>query len=133
MKPRKIMGHEAIASETAVQSAVRLRAAQLGMRLWRNNVGVLKDSRGVPVRFGLANDSKALNSVLKSADLVGWETITITPDMVGQRIARVLSVECKPAGWVYTGDSHEEAQKRWRDLINEAGGRAMFAAGPDCL
>jgi hypothetical protein len=121
-------------SETAVQAAVRLEAARRGMRLWRNNVGALLDSRGVPVRYGLANDSKQLNQMIKSADLVGWEVVRITPDMVGTYIARVLSVECKPEGWAFNpNDAHEVAQKAWADLINRDGGRALFATGADCL
>ncbi len=79
-------------------SEVRLRAAELGYHLFRNNVGQLLDKEGRPVRFGLANDSKALNKALKSGDLIGWETITITPDMVGQRVARFLSVEVNAGG-----------------------------------
>ncbi len=127
---REDAGH----SETHVQSEMRLRAAATGKRLWRNNVGVLKDINGRPVRYGLANDSKALNAVLKSGDLVGWETVVITPDMVGKKIARFLSVECKPEFWHYNPkDAHEVAQKRWADMVNEDGGRAIFATGAHCL
>ena len=66
-------------SEAAVQAAVRLEAARKGVRLFRNNVGALVDSRGVPVRYGLANDSKQLNEVMKSADLIGWRPLLIEP------------------------------------------------------
>ena len=51
-------------SEAAVSNDVRLVAARAGTRLWRNNVGVLEDKTGRPVRSGLANDSKALNGML---------------------------------------------------------------------
>lgn len=122
------------ASESRIMSLVRLRAAELGRRLFRNNVGVLKDANGRPVRYGLANDSKDLNQRLKSADLVGWETIIITPDMVGQRVARFLSVECKAQGWRFNpNDPHEAAQMRWANMVNEAGGRAVFATGPEVI
>jgi hypothetical protein len=122
------------ASESRVVSMVRLRAAALGRRLWRNNVGQLLDANGRPVRYGLANESKALNARLKSGDLIGFETITITPDMVGQRVARFLSVECKAEGWKYNPkDEHEAAQMRWANMVNEAGGRAIFATGPENL
>lgn len=122
------------ASESRVQSLVRLEAAQKGKQLFRNNVGAMKDANGVPVRYGLANDSKKLNEELKSGDLIGWETIVVTPDMVGQRIARVLSVECKHEGWTPNyADEHENAQRRWAALVNEAGGRALIVNSPGSL
>lgn len=117
------------ASESRVQSLVRLEASQFDTKLWRNNVGVLLDATGRPVRYGLANDSAALNRVLKSGDLIGWRTIIVTPDMVGRRIARFVSRECKPEGWRYTGTEREVAQLAWADLINAAGGDAAFATG----
>lgn len=115
-------------SEAAVQASVRVEASQKGMRLFRNNVGALKDARGVPVRYGLANDSAALNARIKSGDLIGWETVTITPEMVGQHIARFLSVECKEEGWQFTGTPREEAQQAWAHLVLAAGGRALFVS-----
>ncbi len=113
-------------SEARVLSEVRLRAAELGYRLFRNNVGQLLDKDGRPVRFGLANDSKALNATLKSGDLIGFETLTITPDMVGQRIARFLSVEVKAEDWRPDNSDRYAAQLRWVELVNNAGGRARI-------
>lgn len=122
------------ASESRVQSLVRIEAADKRKRLFRNNVGELKDANGVPVRYGLANDSKALNAELKSADLIGWESILITPDMVGQTIARFLSVECKAEDWKPRAKSpHEIAQRRWADMVNAAGGRALIVNAPGSL
>jgi hypothetical protein len=116
-------------SELAVQADVRLEAAEKHKRLFRNNVGAASDRHGRPIRYGLANDSKALNKVIKSGDLIGWETIVITPDMVGQPIARFLSIECKPEGWTPSAnDEHEQAQRRWADMVNAAGGRALFVS-----
>jgi hypothetical protein len=70
-------------SEAAVQSLVRLEAVKSGARLWRNNVGALLDDRGVPVRYGLANDTKRLNETVKSGDLIGWRAVIVTPRHVG--------------------------------------------------
>ncbi len=53
-------------SETAMSNLVRINAAKVGILAWRNNVGVLNDERGVPVRFGLCNDTKKLNTNIKS-------------------------------------------------------------------
>lgn len=116
-------------SEAAVQSVVRLEAARYGVRLWRNNVGALKDERGVPVRYGLANDSKELNRVIKSGDLIGWRKTLITPDMVGRHVAVFVSREIKEAGWRYKADQHEQAQLRWAQLVIADGGDAKFATG----
>ena len=109
---------------------VRLGASLMGSVLCRNNVGVLKDSRGIPVRYGLANESKAQNSYLKSSDYIGWSKVTITPDMVGTTVAVFTSIETKAEQWVFGGTERELAQERWINTVKEAGGLAGFA---NCL
>lgn len=116
-------------SEAAVQNQVRLEASKLGLRLWRNNVGVLTDERGVPVRYGLANDTPAMNKTIKSADLIGIRPILIQPHHVGTVIGQFVSREVKRVGWVYRGNAHEAAQLKWAELVNGLGGDATFAAG----
>lgn len=120
-------------SEARVQSQVRLAAPAHNMRLFRNNVGVLFDKRDVPVRFGLANESKQINERLKSADLIGWRRVTITPDMVGSIVAQFVSLECKETGWKYSGDDHEQAQQRWAALVATEGGHARFVASVEAM
>ena len=120
-------------SEAAVQSAVRLEAAHKGVKLFRNNVGALIDARGVPVRYGLANDSKSVNEVMKSGDLIGWRTVLITAGMVGQCIAQFISRECKHVGWHYVGDARERAQLAWAQLVVSGGGDASFCTGEGTL
>lgn len=123
-------------SESYAQSLVRLAAPGAGMVLWRNNVGVAVDKTGRHIRYGLANDSKALNETIKSADLIGWRAETISAEQVGTRIARFVSIECKEIGWVYgkAGKDTEQglrerAQKRWLDMVVAAGGLASFSTG----
>jgi hypothetical protein len=113
-------------SEAAVQAKVRLEAAHKGLKLWRNNVGALLDSRGVPVRYGLANDSAILNKSIKSGDLIGWRPVLIGPEHVGSMIAQFVSRECKRPDWQYTGDDHEKAQLRWAEAVVADGGDAAF-------
>lgn len=115
-----------VESEAGLQSLVRLEGASKGILLFRNNVGVLLDKTGRPVRYGLANDSKAVNEVVKSADLIGIEKILITPAHVGTIIGRLVSRECKRPDWHWTGTPQEQAQLRWATLINANGGNAAI-------
>lgn len=119
--------------EAYVQSQVRLEAANKGLRLWRNNVGALADETGRFVRYGLANESEAVNKRLKSSDLIGWRPVTIGPEHVGRVIAQFVSRECKRHGWRYTGSQREEAQERWSALVLADGGDAGFTTGPGSL
>lgn len=113
-------------SEAAISNDVRLEASRQGKRLWRNNVGVLEDANGRPVRYGLANDSPQVNRVMKSADLIGINPVLITAQHVGQTIGQFMSIECKAEGWHYTGSPHEEAQQNWATLVLSLGGDARF-------
>lgn len=117
-------------SEIRQQALIRLDAAQNNVWLTRNNVGALIDERGVPVRYGLANESKEQNKHVKSADLIGIRSILIGPHHVGQVIGQFVSVECKHATWHYKGDAHEVAQRAWCDFVVSKGGFACFATGP---
>lgn len=101
--------------ESPLQSAVRAEAARRGVYLWRNNSGVLPDARGVPVRFGLGNDSKRLNTVLKSSDLIG-----IAPGGI------FVAIECKAPGWIGVRTERERAQEAFINLVRQCGGRAGF-------
>lgn len=115
-----------VESESALQSLVRLEAANKGIHLWRNNVGVLLDKKGRPVRYGLANDSPAINEVVKSADLIGIRKVLITSDHVGNIFGQFVSRECKRPDWTYTGTPEELAQLQWSTVINANGGDAAI-------
>jgi len=70
----------------------RLRAIMLGLstpgvRLFRNNCGALKDADGRLIRYGVANPG--------GSDLIGWKSVTVTPEMVGQKLAVFLAIEVK--------------------------------------
>jgi hypothetical protein len=117
-------------NESTVQAKVRIRTSALGWRMWRNNVGVLLDATGRPVRYGLANDSTQVNASIKSGDLIGIRPVVITPEMVGQTIGQFVSIECKREGWKPSAsDARYVAQRKWADLVNSLGGYAVITTG----
>ena len=100
-------------SDQSIQQHIRLACSTGATRLFRNNTGTLRDANGRPVSFGLCKGS---------ADLIGWTTRTITPDMVGQQVAVFTSIEVKTA----TGRLRPE-QQQWLDAVQAAGGIAGVA------
>lgn len=102
-------------AETTLQQRIRLAlGTHPDARLFRNNTGTLPDPKtGRPVQFGLARGS---------ADLIGWRTITVTPDMVGRRLAVFTSIEVKTATGRLT-----PAQNAWLGAVRSAGGIAGVA------
>ena len=100
-------------SEQQIQQRIRLALSRGPTRLWRNNTGCLKDQQGRPVRFGLCPGS---------SDLIGYTTVEITPDMVGQRVAVFTAIEVKSA----TGRPTAQ-QLVFIEHVRQAGGRAGIA------
>ncbi len=116
-------------SEAAAQQCIRLEASRHNVKLWRNNVGVATNPNGSPVRYGLANDSKKVNEVIKSSDLIGITPHVITISDVGNTLGVFTSYEVKKPGWEYSGKGREVAQLAWIQLIISLGGEAQFATG----
>lgn len=122
-----------VISEAANSNAIRIEASLKGMRMFRNNVGAATTDSGSFIRFGLANDSKKVNSEIKSADLIGIRPVSILPEHVGRVIGQFVSREVKAQDWKYTGTDREIAQLRWAQLIASFGGDASFATGEGTL
>ena len=118
-------------SEAAVQQQIRLEAGNRGVGLWRNNNGATFDEDGRLIRYGLANDSKAMSAKLKSHDLIGVTPHLVTVQDVGSTVGIFTSIEVKRAGWKYTATAREQAQFAWGKLIIKLGGRAQFATSPE--
>jgi hypothetical protein len=102
-------------AETDLQQRIRLAVGALpGVRLWRNNSGKLPDPRtGRWVQFGVASPG--------GSDLIGYRSVTITPDMVGSTVAVFTAIEVKTA----TGRA-TPAQRHFIDHIRRAGGIAAI-------
>ena len=89
-------------SEANIMRDCMMALSKAGVLIWRNNTGVLPDSRGIPVRFGLCPGS---------SDLIG-----IAPGGV------FVAIEVKNA----KGRVSEE-QTRFIDAVVAKGGRAGVA------
>jgi hypothetical protein len=114
-------------SESAVQSQIRIEASSKGARLWRNNVGGAYTEDGSFFRYGLCNESKQMNAVLKSSDLIGISPLLITQNHVGSIVGQFLAREVKESFWTYSGTDREVAQLNFLNLVASLGGNAAFA------
>ena len=117
------------ATEAGVQQQERLSVAREGGLMWRNNVGAMTDVNGRTVRYGLANESTAMNRQVKSSDLIGVRPLLINGEMVGHTVGQFVARECKKPGWTYAGTSREQAQRRFLELVISKGGDARFTSG----
>lgn len=121
-----------VSSETPLMKELQIAASQIGARLFRQNTGqgwigkAERITRAGPV---MAKPGDVLITAARPfhagitgmSDLGGWVPLTITPDMVGQRIAVVAQIEVKD------GAKATPEQLRWIDAVKSAGGRAGIA------
>lgn len=119
--------------EGKASDKVRLRCSQWGLRLFRNNSGVLPDPiTKRPVRFGLGNESKKLNIEYKSGDYIGVTPLVITQEMVGKTVGIFTNLEVKAEGFVerktYPKNQREYGQLNYIKLIRKLGGLAGFVS-----
>ena len=119
-------------SEKTIQAQIMLAVGKLApnVRLFRHNIGngvcgKIRDLGGG--NFQVAGGRRVQYGLfVGSGDLIGWESITITPEMAGHKIARFLSIECKtPTGKI------EPAQVTWAANVRAAGGKALIARSVD--
>jgi len=88
-------------SETKIMNEILLATSAAGHRLFRNNVGLgwvgrvtIHDHAHIcmahprPLRAGLCAGS---------SDIIGWHSVTITPGMIGKRVAVFTALEVKTA------------------------------------
>jgi hypothetical protein len=101
-------------SEKLLQSQImRELGSRTDVRIFRNQVGTYRLDDGRVITSGLCKGS---------ADLVGWQTVTITQEMVGQQVAVFLSVEVKGERTRVTPE-----QENWAAFVKKCGGKAVIA------
>lgn len=102
--------------ESVLSSKIAIKSSAIGWRLFRNNCGAYKRGRHF-IRYGVASPG--------GSDRIGWRSLTITPEMVGQRIAQFVAVEIK------VDEPVTESQHRFIDVVNSSGGLGIIARSED--
>lgn len=117
-------------SEAVVQQEGVAEFCRLGGTPWRNNSGACTDDNGRQIRYGLGNISKQFNDTFKSSDYIGIFPLQVYTERHGWHIIGVLTaLEFKHEGWHLTpGDKRGQAQKRFIDIVLNAGGYAGFVS-----
>ena len=113
-------------SEATIKRDILRALGQGAVRMFNNPVG--SAWQGTAVR--LANGNVLLHNPRRvvyglcpgSSDLIGWRTVEVTPDMVGQRLAVFVAVEAKAA----RGRASEE-QQQFLAAVRAAGGIGVEA------
>lgn len=119
--------------EGAVIARVQIDSSAKGWRLFRNSVGMAWQGNKVGefikdgVRIVMLKMARRIKYGLGvgTSDLVGWQPVVITQEMVGQTIAQFTVVECKTQGYKRT----TEEQDNFLEQVAMAGGAAYIARG----
>jgi len=125
--------------ETNIMRLIMAKLSTLGFRVFRNNTGkAYVGDKHIPINtpgtYHLNRGDMIIRNyrifhagLMKgSSDLIGWKTQTITPDMVGKKIAIFTAVEVKTP----TGKPTDE-QLIFIKNVNDAGGIATIMRSPD--
>ncbi len=119
--------------ETSLMHKIMLECSNGDTRLFRQNVGLawaghaekFPGPRSVRVNAGdvVIRNARPFHAGVKGMpDLGGWTSITITPEMVGQRVAISTQVEVKTP----TGAARDD-QERFLNEAAKAGARVGIA------
>lgn len=129
--------------ESNIVQDCRVAASKCGARVFRNNRGffltidAITHIKNAAKNFGVTGVFDIIKSgrlrrvragleVPGSADLIGWYTVNVTPDMVGKPVAVFCAPEVKRPGKYATAD-----QKRFIANVNAAGGIAGVVRSGD--
>lgn len=110
-------GHQ---PESKINAAVKeWRQRRPDVTIYRNNVGCMEWKPGAWLRYGLCNGS---------SDFIGYQSVTVSPGMVGKKIAVFLALESKTEDGVLSAD-----QLAFIESVRDAGGKAgVVRSADDC-
>jgi hypothetical protein len=115
-------------SETAIMQRWLLRLSAQGYTLFRNNVGTGWAGKFERLPGGdiLIHNPRPLHCGLYrgSSDLIGWRSVEVTQDMVGQRIAMFVGAEVKAQR-----GRESDAQRNFREILVASGGEGLVLRG----
>lgn len=137
-------------SETGINKRILLAAQKVKAVLFRNNVGmgwvgkssqlakgsllmVKKGNKLLPYHTKgyerIIFDPRPLHAGLfeGSSDNIGWLKVTVTPEMVGSKIAVFMGAESK----VPVSGKLSPEQEHWISVVNSEGGVAFVATSPE--
>lgn len=95
--------------EADILQLVRLKASQLGLTMFRNNIGAYKDPKGYFIKYGVCNPG--------GSDLIGYD-----------KTGRFVALEIKQPGKNPTPE-----QINFLNAVSVAGGIAAVVTSPDEL
>lgn len=118
---------------TALMNRILLALSRAGLTVFRNNTARAWAGRSMPLKAGevyrarggerVVFDARPLRAGLceGSGDIIGIETVEVTPDMVGSRIGLFVSAEVKAGSGRPT-----QAQKNFAAHVQACGGKAVI-------
>lgn len=121
-------------SENSIMHKVMMAVTKVGMRVFRNHVGVA--FQGKPERFSettrieigpgdvLIRNARTVKAglITGSSDLVGWTSRMITEYDLGKQIAQFTAIEVKSED-----GSLEPEQRQFLEVVKDSGGLAIVA------
>lgn len=116
-------------AERSIQNTIR-NALAGAAHIFRGNVGEgwTGEATRLPDGSVLIRNPRRFGTGLPTgfSDLFGWRTVTVTPDMVGRKIAVFTAIECK----TQRGRLRPE-QESFLRAVRESGGFAGVARSAD--
>jgi hypothetical protein len=81
--------------ESDIQRLIMLALSEAGCLIWRNNVGVLKNQAGIPIKFGLCVGSSDLIGIAPSGQFLAIEVKTTTGRIRPEQARFIEAVRAK--------------------------------------